>query len=481
MLLAALVAGSVLAIAPPAAAAGTTTTDLTSSANPSVVGDSVTLTATVTGDAPTGSVTFEDAGTSLGVVGLSGGVATLVVSTFTAGSHPLTATYSGDAGNEGSAGGLTQVVNAPPNPPAATTTALTSSANPSVVGQAVTLTATVTGAAPTGSVTFAESGTTLGTSNVTGGVATLMKSSWAAGSHPVTATYSGDPDNLGSVGALTQTVKKPVPEPKVKLAVSDSKVSVGDKVRLSWTTKHADTVTASGDWSGAKKKKGSAVVRITEHGKFVFKLTVQNASGRDTAKVKVVATRKAKELELVVTDELVLVGTDIDITADGLAKGEGYTIKLNGKPILTGKANKKGDVARTFELPKTTPEGALPLTITGSNPGRLGTAVLNVIKPKTLDVEVAAAQLPKKKEQTVTVTGLASDETVTVMYAGAKLTTGHADEAGLFTYAFNVGKEMGKRTVKVIGAVPSRVGSATFTVTTAEGDGNPAAKRRVAS
>ena len=52
-----------------------------------------------------------------------------------------------------------------------------------------------------------------------------------------------------------------------------------------------------------------------------------------------------------------MVGSDVDVSADGLAKGEDYTVRLNGKPIMTGKADKKGDVARTFELAKTTPEG----------------------------------------------------------------------------------------------------------------------------
>ena len=114
---------------------------------------------------------------------------------------------------------------------------------------------------------------------------------------------------------------------------------------------------ASGDWGGAQKTKGSATVRIAERGKHVFKLTVQNAAGAKTATVKVLASRKAKELELVVTDELTMVGSDVDVTADGLAKGEDYTIRLNGKTIMTGKANKKGDVARTFELAKTTRRG----------------------------------------------------------------------------------------------------------------------------
>ncbi len=360
-----------------------------------------------------------------------------------------------------------------------TTTTLASSANPSTVGQAVTLTATVVGDTPTGSVTFAEpaAGATLGVSPLTSGVATLVVDSFAAGDHALTATYSGDADDDSSDASLTQTVVapapppppppvvvKPVDPPKVHLSVSKKKASVGDKVMLHWRSKRADSVMASGDWGGAQKAKGHKKVRITERGTHVFKLTVHNAAGDKTAKVEVVATRKAKELELVVTEELVLVGTDVDVSADGLAKGESYTIRLDGKPVLTGKANKKGDVARAFELAKTTKEGALSLTITGSNPDRVGAALLNVIRPKTLDVAVDLSELARKAEQTVTVSDLAAGESVTVTYAGKKLTTGKADDSGLFTFTFKVGNDTGEHTVKVTGAVPTRVGEATFTV-----------------
>ena len=372
----------------------------------------------------------------------------------------------------------TLLVTAPPAAAVtATTTTLTSSANPSQVGQAVTLTATVVGDAPTGSVTFAEPGFTLGTTPVSGGVATLVVTNWAAGTHAVTAAYSGDPDNDPSMGSLTQTVVapvdpvEPVEPPKVRLRVSTDKVAVGDKVRLSWRSKRADVVTASGDWAGQQKSHGSALVRLTKRGKHVFRLTVQNASGQETARVKVTATRKSKELELVVTDELVVVGTKVDLTADGLAKDERFVVRLDGKEIMTGKADRRGDVARTFEVSKTTPEGALSLTITGSNPGRVGTAVLNVIKAKSLDVEVDSPELPKKSEQTVMVIGLLPGEAVTVMYAGTKLTTGKADKDGRFTYSFDVGKVSGERTVKVIGAIPTRSGAATFTVTGRPGGG----------
>jgi hypothetical protein len=360
----------------------------------------------------------------------------------------------------------------------ATTTTLVSSANPSTAGQAVTLTSTVTGVdVPGGQVEFVDSGVPLGSATLDAGVATLVVGSLSVGDHALTATYVGDGTNDPSSGTLTQTVPATPPPatppatpvatvkpPKVKLVASTTKASVGDMVKLTWHSKRADVVMASGDWAGSQKSKGSAMIRIAERGKHVFKLTVKNASGAKSATVKVMAARKAKTLELVVTEELTLVGSEVDVTADGLAKGEEYTVRLNNKPILTGKADKHGDVARTFELAESTPEGALPLTITGSNPGRVGTAVLNVIKPKTFEVSVAQEEIVQRDDQVITVVGLLPGEAYTVTSGGKKLTSGKADATGSFTYTFKVGKPLGKRTVKVTGAIPERTGTATFTV-----------------
>src|SRR5262249_53598589 len=119
-----------------------TTTTLSSSANPSVFGQSVTFTATVAAvspgaGTPTGTVQFTIDGVNFGAaVALSGGVATSgATSTLTVGAHAITAVYSGDANFNTSTGTLTQTVNK-----ANTTTTLTSSVNPSVFGQSVTFT-----------------------------------------------------------------------------------------------------------------------------------------------------------------------------------------------------------------------------------------------------------------------------------------------------------------------------------------------------
>jgi hypothetical protein len=95
-----------------------TATALNSTPNPSTPGESVTFTATVTvippsGGTPTGTVTFFDGTTTLGSVTLpSSGQAVYVTSALTAGSHSITASYSGDANFQGSTSpALTQQVN----------------------------------------------------------------------------------------------------------------------------------------------------------------------------------------------------------------------------------------------------------------------------------------------------------------------------------------------------------------------------------
>ena len=74
-----------------------TTATLTSSASSVEEGASLTLTAAVSPNAATGTVTFKDGSTSMGTGTLSSGTATLATSLSTAGTHSLTATYGGSS------------------------------------------------------------------------------------------------------------------------------------------------------------------------------------------------------------------------------------------------------------------------------------------------------------------------------------------------------------------------------------------------
>ncbi len=173
----------------------TTTMTLTGSPNPAKVGEAVTLTATITGNSPSGTVTFKSASTTLGTVTLSGGVATLTTSFASAGNRSLTASYGGDATNTAS---TSAVLRLPVNKTASAIT-VTAMPNPVVVDQTVTLKATVTGNAPSGTVTFKSASTILGTAPLSAGEATLTASFASVGNRPITASYGGDTSNTDSV------------------------------------------------------------------------------------------------------------------------------------------------------------------------------------------------------------------------------------------------------------------------------------------
>jgi hypothetical protein len=189
------------------------TTTVTSSVNPSVYGQTVTFTANVastTSGTPTGTVAFYDGTTLLGSGTLGGGKATFKTAALAVGSHSVTAVYSGD-GNfvTSTSSPFTQTVNKAP-----VKIALTSSLNPSPApGDEVTFTATVTAASPgsgtpTGTVTFMDGSTVLGTVGLVNGIATLNISSLALGNHKITAVYNGDIDFLPlTSSALTETIK----------------------------------------------------------------------------------------------------------------------------------------------------------------------------------------------------------------------------------------------------------------------------------
>src|SRR5260370_37192756 len=105
----------------------------------------------------------------------------------------MTAKYNGNAYFAASTSAvLTQTVNLP-----ASATYLTAVANPVVYGQALTLVASVqpprSGTA-TGTVTFFDGATPLGTANVSNNTAHLSVSSLSLGSHSLTAQYTGDPN-----------------------------------------------------------------------------------------------------------------------------------------------------------------------------------------------------------------------------------------------------------------------------------------------
>ena len=192
-----------------------------SSVSPSVFGQSVTFTATVSVSSPgagfpTGTVMFKDETTTLGTGSLStaDGLTTATFSTalLSVSSHTITAVFGGDTNDAGSTSAArTQTVGQD-----TTTTTLATSVSPSLFGQSMTFTATVSvsvpgAGTPTGTVTFKDGTTTLGTGSLStaNGVTTAAFSTplLSVGSHSITAVYGGDTNDASSTSAAkTQTV-----------------------------------------------------------------------------------------------------------------------------------------------------------------------------------------------------------------------------------------------------------------------------------
>jgi hypothetical protein len=198
----------------------TTSSALNSSMNPAPVGTAVTFTVTLTGNAavPAGVVQFLDGTNVLGSGTLNAtGQASLTTSTLAIGTHPITAVYAGTIDfNAVTSPVLNQVIQAVP---LASMVTLTSSVNPSLVGQPVTFTATASVPGPfpfliqSGTMTFLDGATVIGTGAINRfGRATFTTSTLALGSHPITASYPGGTIPRGQVLApgvsplLTQVV-----------------------------------------------------------------------------------------------------------------------------------------------------------------------------------------------------------------------------------------------------------------------------------
>lgn len=194
--------------------------------SPSEPDEAVTFTATVSAVAPAN-------GTPSGTVDFSGACQDVVVSLGSAvctfvptGSGTVTASYSGDGEFLGDDGSVSQTVKH------RSAVALTSSVNPSVTGQSVTFTASVTSTSgtPSGSVTFKE-GVTSRCAAVPIVSGTASCSFIPSGTNTVTATYSGDGSFGASTGQVAQTVNKAATSLEYTHTYSGSRVNLRAEVK----------------------------------------------------------------------------------------------------------------------------------------------------------------------------------------------------------------------------------------------------------
>ncbi len=191
-----------------------TNISISSSAASITAGQALTLTANVSGDVPSGSVQFLANGVALDhTATLSGGVASLTTAALTSsGTNLITAHYLGDNNNlpSSTVSALSEFVLAAPS------ISIAVSAPTISAGQSLTITATVSGASPSGSIQFYLNGAALDSPvSLVGGVAALTTNHInITGNDTLSAVYSGDANNAGASSAgLTETVTAALPTP----------------------------------------------------------------------------------------------------------------------------------------------------------------------------------------------------------------------------------------------------------------------------
>jgi uncharacterized repeat protein (TIGR03803 family) len=260
-----------------------TTTVLSPSLNPSTYGQAVTFNSVVAskvGAPPDGElVSIMKGKTVLGTGTLSDGSASFTTSSLPVGTNSVTAVYVGDPNLASSTSKpVKQVVDK-----ATTTSVLSSSPNPSNVGQSVTFVARVApefSGTVTGTVSFYDGTTLLKTVGVSKGDAKYTTKTLTAGSHTITATYNGSTSFEGSSSAsLTQTVNIVPTLSSIAVAPVNSVLAVGATEQFTAFGTYSDgsvqNITSSVTWTSSK----TSVATIAPGG-----LTTAVAAGTTTIK-----------------------------------------------------------------------------------------------------------------------------------------------------------------------------------------------------
>lgn len=360
-------------------APGTTTT-LASSANPSVYGQPVTFTAQVTsGDVtpPNGeTVSFMQGTTLLGTGTLSGGTASLMTSALPLGTSSITAVYAGDTNFVSSTSSpVSQVVNM-----AATTVAVVPSPNPSTAGQPLTLTAMVSVTAPgagtpTGTVTFFDGPTSLGTGTLTSNdLAVLVTSSLAAGTHSITATYGGDANFSPSGSTAASQVILPAPPPTIAMLSPASAVAGGAGFTL--------TVSGTGFVGGATVNFNGAAKATTFVSSSGLTATITSADIVAAGSVNVTVTNPAPATGTSAPQSFTInnplpTTTSISPTS-AVAGGPAFTLTVNGTNFNSSSVVTFNGTARSTTFVSAT---QVTMQVTTADLATAGTLNLTVSNP----------------------------------------------------------------------------------------------------
>ena len=385
-----------------------TSTTVGADVSPVVYGQQVTFIASVTPSTATGTVQFTDGATVLATVTVSGGTASFPISTLSTGTHAIGAAYSGDASDAGStSASMTLTIGK-----ASATVAVTSSQNPAVSGQAVTFTATVTPGAATGTVQFLDGAAVLGSAAISGGVAALSTSSLAAGSHSITAYYSGDTNYNSASAGLTQTVKAVT---ATTLSANNSSIALGQTVQLTASVAPA-TATGTVQFLDGGSVLGTTTLSGGAAGLAVSSLAVgshtltavYSGDGNDTAStsaaVAVTVSKANSSVAVVSSLNPAVSGQSVTFTATVTPAAVTGTVQFKDGASVLGTVTVTGGVAALATTTLTAGSHSITAVYSGDgNYGGASAGLIQTVKAATTTV-LAASNASITLGQTVQLT-----------------------------------------------------------------------------
>lgn len=246
------------------------------------------------------------------------------------------------------------------------------------------------------------------------------------------------------------------------------KARLGQGVELSWSTTRADSVRASGGWSGVLPSSGTRTVKPARTGVTTYVVTATNSNGTVTARRAVLVTHPARTLTVTAGTQRTKAtkkapaSRRVVVRVKRLAPGEPFTVQVVGRRV-TGTASAKGEAKVVVPAPKVRKLRTYPVRVTGSVADRAGTAQVRVV-PAALKVSLRYAAVRASDNQKVAVTGANPREKVKVRYRGAVVASGRADRTGTFRFVLAPGQRWGTFTVRATAVGTQRSGTARLTV-----------------
>ena len=304
-----------------------------------------------------------------------------------------------------------------------TTTALSAAPTSATAGTAINLTATVAevggSSVPTGTVTFKDGTTSLGSMTLNGtGIAVYTTSTLAVGAHSITAAYSGDSANGASTSTAAGVTVTAASAPIVTIGVLPASITLGQSATLTWSATNATACTASGAWSGSEGTSGTKSVTPTAAGSlgYVLTCTGPGGSGSGTASLTVAAplptvTIGASPTSITLGQSSVLTWSSTNATS------------CTASNAWTGSEAASGTM---HETPTASGTLSYVLTCMGAGGSAHATAVLTVTAPvPTVTIAVAPTSITVGQSATVTWSSTnATSCTASGSWSGAEATSG---------------------------------------------------------